>query len=318
MTASSGTAGVLAPQTPESAFAFRPRLTYAIVPPNRTTPAERRSALASAQSSRILALPIDALLVYDVQDEVARNAAPRPFSFAPKVDPINYAFHELDVGALPRVVYSAVTKEGAPTLRRWLDTLQALGGHAVLVGAPSGRVPPQLSLPEALSICRSHTPSLTFGGVLIPERHEISGLEDARVWAKTQQGCRFFVSQTVWSVSATKRVLHDLRARAEGEGGRVPPILLTFSPCGSPQTLEFLRWLGVNIPTPVRRELLAAKDMLERSVELAADAFAELSAFAAEQGLHVGCNVESVSSRPAEVDASVELVHRLARHLPAP
>ncbi|HKO48218.1 MAG TPA: hypothetical protein VJV79_10870 [Polyangiaceae bacterium] len=297
---------------------FRPRLTYAITPPSQTTSADRRRAIAAAQSARVLSLPLDALLVYDVQDEAARNCDPRPFSFAPKVDPLGYAFNELQIGNLPRVVYRAVAEQGEPSLRRWLDDLQTRGGLAVLVGAPSSRAVSSLTLPQAFSLCRSHTPGLAFGGVVIPERHQTSGAEDARVWVKHQQGCSFFVSQTVWSVSATKRLLTDLRLRAELEGGRAPHLLLTFSPCGSPQTLEFLAWLGVALPDTLRQELLGAKDMLARSIELATEAFAEVSAFAQEQGLAVGCNVESVSTRSAEVEAAVELVHRIAQLGPQP
>jgi len=259
----------------------------------------------------VSSLPLDALLVYDVQDEAARNGDPRPFSFVPKVDPLSYAFDELQIGTLPRVIYRAVADQREPSLCRWFDRLQTHGGHAVLVGAPSRRTSASLTLPQAFSLCRSHAPDLPFGGVVIPERHQTSGAEDARVWAKIQQGCRFFVSQTIWSVSATKRLLLDLRVRAELEGGQAPPILLTFSPCGSPQTLEFMEWLGVALPDTVKRELLSAKDMLMRSIELATEAFAEVRAFAAEQGLTVGCNVESVSSRIAEVEASVELVRRV-------
>ena len=301
-----------------SAFKRWPRLTYAITPPNRTTPVERRREIAAAQSARIAALPVDALLVYDVQDEAARNGAPRPFPFIAKVDPLSYAFDELQIGTLPRVIYRAVADQGEASLCRWLDSLHARGGLAVLVGAPSRQVSATLTLPQAFSLCRNHMPGLSFGGVLIPERHQTAGAEDARVWAKMQQGCRFFVSQTVWSVSATKRLLQDLRLRAELEGGEAPPILLTFSPCGSQQTLDFLEWLGVQLPASVRRELLSAKDMLARSVELAEDAFDEIRAFATQLGLDVGCNVESVSSRAEEVEASVELVRRIDQLTPRP
>jgi hypothetical protein len=304
------------PHRSSSAPEFRPRITYAVTPPNQTTPEERRRAIAAAQSARVLSLPVDALLVYDVQDEASRNDAPRPFSFAPKYDPLSYAFDELELGRLPRVVYRAVAEHAESSLVRWFDKLQRHGGLAVLVGAASRRSCASLTLPQAFSLCRRHTPSLAFGGVVIPERHQISGAEDARVWAKTQQGCRFFVSQTVWSVSATKRLLLDLRLRAELEAGVVPHLLLTFSPCGSRQTLEFNEWLGVAVPDQVKRELLSAKDMLMRSIELATEACAEIRAFAVEQGLSVGCNVESVSSRAAEVEASVELVRRIDRLYP--
>lgn len=292
---------------------FRPRLTYAIAPPNQATPAERRRSIAAAQSARICSLPVDALLVYDVQDEATRNGEPRPFAFAPKVDPLSYAYDELQIGTLPRVVYRAVAGDSELSLCRWLDILRRHGGAAVLVGAPSRCAPATLTLPSALLLGKKHGPETPMGGVVIPERHEMSGAEDARVWAKVEYGCRFFVSQTVWSVSVTKRLLVDLRNRADREGACMPPLLLTFSPCGSQQTLEFMSWLGVTVPDWVKRDLLTAKDMLARSIQLAADGFAEVRAFASEHGLSVGCNVESVSSRAAEIEASVELVHRVAR-----
>lgn len=289
-----------------------PRLTYAIAPPNRTTPPERRREIAAEQSARIAALPIDALLVYDVQDEAARTAAARPFPFVPKVDPLTYAFESLQVGSLPRIVYRAVAGQDEASLRSWLTSLRARGGRPVLVGAPADNAAASLTLPQAFDLCREHTPELPFGGVLIAERHQTVGAEDARVLAKMRQGCRFFVSQTVWCTTTTKRFLGDLRLSAEQKGEATPPILFTVSPCGSPQTLDFLEWLGVLVPEATKRELLASKDMLARSVELAADAFAEIRGFAEQQGLTVGCNVESLTARPSEVDASIELLHRVS------
>jgi len=229
----------------------------------------------------------------------------------PKVDPLGYALDELQLGTLPCIIYRAVADQDESSLCEWFERLHAQGGRAVLVGAPSRETSTALTLPQAFSLCRRHTPGLAFGGVVIAERHETAGAEDARVWAKHQQGCTFFVSQTVWSVATTKRLLLDLRLRSELEGGHAPHVLLTFSPCGSPQTLEFLQWLGVTVPETVQRELLAATDMMRRSIELASEAFAELRSFAAEHGLSVGCNVESVSSRATEVEASVELVRRV-------
>lgn len=303
---------------PASACApdVRFRLTYAITPPSRTAPPERRRAIAAAQSARVSQLPVDAVLIYDVQDEGTRNESPRPFPFVPKVDPLTYAFDELALTGLPRVVYRAIADQNAQSLGSWLDRLQARAGAAVLVGAPSRHASTALTLSEALTACREHRPWLPLGGVVIPERHRPHADEVARVWDKTQRGCRFFVSQTVWSVPQTRRLLADLWRRREGRA--LPHIVLTFSPCGSPQTLQFLEWLGVEVPEPIRRELCSAKDMLARSVDLAADAFAELQAFAAQQGFSVGCNVESVSSRTAEIEASVELVGRIDRLAPPP
>jgi hypothetical protein len=181
----------------------------------------------------------------------------------------------------------------------------------VLVGAPSRRTSPLFTLPEALSVCRTHTPNLPIGGVVIPERHRRSGGEDARVWAKMQQGCSFFVSQTVWSTALARQLLVDLRRRADRERAEAPHLLFTSSPCGSQQTLEFLEWLGVDVPSSVKVDLLSAKDMLARSIELSVEIYADVRAFASSLGFTVGCNVESVSSRAAEIEASVELVRRI-------
>lgn len=304
-------AALRAAAQPLPAVPAKLRLTYAVAPPNQTTPAARRREIAAAQSARIAALPVDAVLVYDVQDEAARNGGQRPFAFVPKVDPTPYAFEQLELGSLPRIVYRAVAGHDAASLRAWVDVLRRRGALGVLVGAPSRQAKPSLPLLEALALCRNHAPELPLGGVLIPERHQAGGAEPERVWSKIAQGCRFFVSQTVWSVDATKRLLHDLRERAELERGVLPPILLTFSPCGSPQTLSFMEWLGIAVPAAVKRELASAPDMLARSVELAAAAFAELSDYAARLGLNVGCNVESVTARAAEVEASLSLVHRV-------
>src|SRR5262245_40122714 len=155
----------------------RPRLklTYAITPPNRATPPERRRAIAAAQSARIASLPIDALLVYDVQDESARNGAPRPFPFMPKVDPLGYAFDELTLGALPRVAHRAGADQAPASLCGWLERLRANRGLAVLVGAPSRHAATSLTLTGAFALARSHAAGLCFGGVVIPERHRTSG-----------------------------------------------------------------------------------------------------------------------------------------------
>ena len=291
----------------------RLRLTYAIAPPNRTTPPERRREIAAEQSARLASLPLDALLVYDVQDESSRTNTPRPFPFVPKVDPLSYAFDALELGHVPRIVYRAVAGQDEATLRLWLQRLHARGGRAVLVGAPAREASPSVTLPRAFSLCQAHTPALSFGGVVIAERHQTRGGEDARVWAKMQQGCAFFISQTVWCATTTRRFLRDLRARAEKAGSAAPPILFTFSPCGSVQTLEFLRWLGVVVPEVIQRELLSAPDMLARSIELATDTFADIRSFARDLGLTVGCNVESVTARAPEIEASIELLRRVDR-----
>lgn len=288
------------------------RLTYAITPPNQTTPLERRQAIARTQSERIAKLPIDALLVYDLQDETARTSTPRPFPFVPKVDALSYAYDALRLEHVSRIVYRALAHQSEAALCAWLSQLQAYGGRAVFVGAPSRHSELAVPLPRAFALCREHTPGLDFGGVVIAERHENAGGEHQRLWWKRSLGCGFFVSQTMWSARATCALLSDVKALAERAHAPVPRVLVTLSPCGSERTLAFQEWLGVNVPAPIKRQLSSANDMLERSVELALEVYAEVREHAVSLGIEVGCNVESVSSRAVEVDASLELLRRVA------
>jgi hypothetical protein len=291
----------------------RLRLTYGITPPKLSTLEPRRREIASVQSARIAGLPIDALIVYDLQDESSRTGVERPFPFMQAIDPLEYAYGYLGSLDKPKVVYRSVSSLTAPNLLAWLGRLRERGGAAVLVGAPSKTQSVSLQLADAYRLRSAELPELPLGGVVIAERHEARGGEDARVLGKLEQGCSFFISQAVYSVTASKNLLSDLYYRCQDAGREPPPLLLTLSPCGSRKTLEFMAWLGVSVPRWLQNELLHAKDILAKSIELSLQAFSELYAFAREKGIPLGCNVESVSLHKAEIEASVELVSRISR-----
>ncbi len=291
------------------------RLTYGITPPKRSIPEERRREIAALQTTRITALPIDALIVYDLQDESSRTDVERPFPFLRTIDPLEYAFDYLDEVPQKKIVYRSVSGLDKKRFLDWLRRLEEKGGATVLVGAPSQTQAVRLGLGDAYRLRSSEGPQVPLGGILIPERHQASGAEDARVFRKMDRGCRFFVTQAVYSISASKNVLSDLYYRARAEERELAPILVTLSPCGSKKTLEFMQWLGVSVPRWLQNELLHAHDILEKSIDLSISGFQELYEFAREKGIALGCNVESVSLRKAEIEASVEMLHRVARIL---
>lgn len=288
------------------------RLSYGITPPKLSFPDERKKQVALAQSERISTLPVDALVVYDLQDESSRTDVKRPFPFMQTVDPLEYAYEYLAEVNKPKVVYRSVSALDAGLLRSWLTRLAGEGGAAVLVGAPSQSQALSFGLSDAYRLRTEEMPHVPLGGVVIAERHEARGGEDERVLRKQARGCSFFISQAVYSVTASKNLLSDLYYRSQDSGQKLPPFLVTLSPCGSKKTLEFMSWLGVFVPRWLENELLHAHDILEKSVDLALAAFAELYDFACEKGIPLGCNVESVSLQKAEIDASVEMVHRVS------
>jgi hypothetical protein len=291
------------------------RLTYGITPPKTSTNEERRRAIAVRQTGRISELPVDAVVIYDLQDESSRTEAKRPFPFMRAIDPLEYAYDYLAEVPQKKIVYRSVADIDRPELVKWMQRLRDEGGNAVLVGAPSRHQATRLGLREAYGARKSEVPDLPLGGVMIAERHEARGGEDGRVLRKVEHGCSFFISQAVYSVSASKNLLSDLYYRCEAQAQSVPPILVTLSPCGSLKTLEFMAWLGVSVPSWLSNELEHARDILERSVDLSVAAFEEIYDFAREKEMPLGCNIESVSLSKAEIDASVEMVHRVARVL---
>ncbi len=290
-----------------------PRLTYGITPPKVSFDAERRKSLAEQQTARIQGLPVDALVVYDLQDESSRTDAVRPFPYLQTVDPLEYATEDLAGLGVDKLVYRSVAKQDEAEMLAWMQRAQAHRLATVFVGAPSRDATVRLRLSDAYRLRQKHCPGLSLGGVVIAERHRARGEEDARVAFKQHAGCSFFVSQAVYDVTATKDLLSDLWFRSVRDDKPMPAVLVTLSPCGSPKTLEFLDWLGVVVPRWVQNELREAGDILQTSVETALAAFEELHAFADAKGFAIGCNVESVALRRAEIDASVEMVHRVAK-----
>lgn len=290
-----------------------PRLTYGITPPKASFDAQRRTTLAEQQTARIRVLPIDALVVYDLQDESSRTDAVRPFPYLQTVDPLDYATEDLAGLAVNKVVYRSVAKQNEAQMLAWMERAQAQSVSTVFVGAPSADATVHLRLSDAYRLRAANCPGLRLGGVAIAERHRSRGEEDARIAFKQHAGCSFFVSQAVYDVTATKDLLSDLWFRSIRDHKPMPHVLVTLSPCGSLKTLEFLDWLGVVVPRWVQNELRASADILQTSVDAAMAAFEELHAFAEAKGFAIGCNVESVALRRAEIDASVEMVHRVAQ-----
>ncbi len=204
----------------------------------------------------------------------------------------------------------------APFLN-WVDRVRSTEGRrlSVFVGAPRGRPgQPGLPLAEAYALARS-APNLILGGIAIAERHSAKEDEHRRMLAKQDHGCRFFITQSVYDADSTKSLLSDYALALQSDGRSPAPVVLTFSPCGSVRTLEFMKWLGISFPRWLENELRHSTDTLERSVDLCESVFAEVQDYAREKRLPIGINVESVSIRKAEVDASVELYRRLSSRL---
>jgi hypothetical protein len=290
-------------------------LLFALTPPRRATSPEKSQEIADVTAKRLQALDLDGLVLYDIDDESDRNPEERPFPFLPTMDPAEYLSRYLDDWNIPVVVYRAVGKYVEPELRSWLDTQEPDRVLSVFVGTSSRGKPVATSLRRAHELRSEVKPDLLIGGVTIPERHTRKGDEHLRLLAKQAAGCAFFVTQVVYDVNAAKNLVSDYRYECAARGLDPVPIVFTFSVCGSVKTLEFLSWLGVDVPRWIQNDLRHADDTLEASFEQALAMARELIAYCRRLGVPFGLNVESVSIRRAEIESSVNLAARLQAEL---
>jgi hypothetical protein len=288
---------------------------FAVTPPRKSTPADRLPEIARATVERLQHLDLDGLVLYDIDDESARNPEERPFPFSPTIDPAEYRDDHLQQWPTPVIVYRAVSKYQGEQLRSWIAGQDPGRTLSVMVGAASSDASPVVSLAEAQAMSAELNPDLLLGGVAIPERHSRRENEHLRLIAKQEAGCRFFVTQVVYDLNAAKNLVSDYRYECEARGLAPVPIVFTFSVCGSMRTLEFLRWLGVDVPRWIENDLRHATNPLAASFEQAVATAVELIDFCRRLDVPFGLNVESVSIRREEIEASVKLATQLARHL---
>jgi hypothetical protein len=280
---------------------------YGTTPPRLGTEPEAVAAAADKLAARLAALPLDGVVLYDIQDETGRSALPRPFPFVGTIDPREYArFFKL-----PAIVYKALGTMDEPRWRAWLqETRERRIDFLSVVGRPASGVRYPLPLSRAIRIA-AEGGEFVLGGVVIAERHDAQRSEAARLLAKGIEGCGYFISQTVYQAPPTQRLLADYLRDCRGAGIEPRRVILTFAPCGREKTLAFLRWLGVNVPAETERAILGAAKPLAKSIEICRDNLRRILEGPYASQVPLGVNVESVSINRDEIDASIELFHTL-------
>ncbi|WP_096086352.1 methylenetetrahydrofolate reductase [Agaribacterium haliotis] len=290
---------------------------YGIVPPKEGTDAQKIQAIAERQIHRLSNKAIDGLVLYDIQDEAERTDVERPFPYIKTLDNFAYAREQLAAINTAKIIYRAVGKYSKDQLSDFINALDSNSEMSVFVGAASKDQKVSLSVDQAYALRNSLRPDLLLGGVTIPERHSKKHDEHLRVAHKQQSGCSFFISQGVYDLNASKNFLSDYYYFCQEQALEPVPIIFTLTPCGSTKTLEFMKWLGISVPRWLENELRHADDILASSVDFCMENWLELLDFARKKQLPIGCNIESVAVRKAEIDASIQLLDAVIQSLNA-
>lgn len=282
-------------------------------PPKASTEDMQMQEIAERLLSRLQTLEYDGLIVYDIQDESSRIDTPRPFPYMETRDPREYSRLLGNLSQRPIITYKSVAQKDKADFDSWLEDAWNEFGirNLVLVGSPSSEGEIKLSLNDAYAALKEHEKPFHLGGVTIAERHAVKGNEHQRLLAKSGNGCEFFISQAVYNTQATIDLLTSY-ARSCREQGETPKrIILTFTPCGSAKTLEFMKWLGISVPEATGYRILDAENPLAESIRICQNNLEQILEACLPLGLPIGLNIESLTNRKAEIDASIHLYQLL-------
>jgi len=278
-------------------------------PPKQNTEIELVSGIADKLIGRLAEIDYDGFIVYDIQDETSRTDKPRPFPFRYTHDSRLYSKILSDKVGKSVITYKSVSQRDAKDFTAWLSDAwhQFSVRDIVLVGSPSSDGEIKLSLAEAYKTLKAHPQDFYLGGVTIAERHVAKGDEHLRLLSKQNQGCEFFITQAVYNAQATIDLLTRYASECKQQGVQPKRVILTFSPCGSAKTLEFIEWLGISVPEATSLRILESENPLKESLQISRNNFEQILQDVLPLNIPLGLNIESLTNRKEEIDAAILL-----------
>jgi 5,10-methylenetetrahydrofolate reductase len=291
----------------------RPVVVYEILPPRIIdgtieSYAERISTLLSKTH-------IDAINIPEVHAEESRGE--RPVEDRKRAFPRDFGRIIQDSVGVEVIVNRVTVLENHKDQREWFrETSEDFGiDNIVLVGGESGEIDyPGPGVSEAATMIEeinSETEGDIFsGGIVLPSRK----VESERMERKSRSGVKFFTTQVLYDSHDICRLLWYYN-NAVQESGSIPRrVLLSFAPISTKKNLEFLKWLGVEIPEETEEELVNSEEGIkERSLEICMRLLEEILSFVTENEIRVpiGLNVEHIMTY--NFDHSVELLQKMSK-----
>jgi 5,10-methylenetetrahydrofolate reductase len=211
-----------------------------------------------------------------------------------------------------------------PQLRGWVAETRL--GHGidtfVLVGGESSTTSyPGSGVIDALEALRRPVESASgvLGVITIPTRRRPVGDEPQRLLDKAAAGARFAISQILCEPTSAVKLQKDLHQAAAArslDGGAVPAppqLFWSLAPVARPRDLEFLKWLGVEVPPGIEKALrgeTSPEARLEASARMNEGIARDLLAAAERDGTPApGFCVEHVML--SNLEAGIALVDRV-------
>ena len=291
----------------------RPVVAYEILPPREkdgtlNSYAERISSLLSQTH-------IDAINIPEVHEENARGL--RPVKNLERAEAREFGRLLQDNVGIEAIVNRVTVHNDLDYQKSWIkETFYDYDiENLILVGGESSDIKyPGPSVNETSEyITRDlNTGRFDFfcGGITIPSRK----IESVRLLKKGSNGIEFFTSQVLYDGKKIKKMLKYYDDVCKENNVLPRRILLSFAPVSSKKNIEFLKWLGVEIPSQTEKRLTNKKtSMSDESLEIASEILKGILNNNEKLGITVpiGLNVEHIMSY--NFQSSINMLQELSK-----
>ena len=291
----------------------RPVVAYEILPPREKD--GTLNSYAETISSLLSQTHIDAINIPEVHDEIGRGD--RPITNQKRGEPREFGMLLQDIVGIEAIINRVVVHEPYDEQIRWIKKTNTTYEieNMIIVGGESSKVDyPGPTVNEMLQFIsrgyNSNGGDIFCGGIAIPSRKD----ESKNLIRKSKHGSEFFTTQVLYNAENIIKMINNYQSRCNELDTFPRRILLSFAPVSSQKNIEFLKWLGVEIPDDTERYLKGRPgSMTERSLDVAVEVLNEVLDFITVNNLKVpvGLNVEHIMSY--NFQSSVEMLQELAR-----
>ena len=291
----------------------RPRMpvgVYEILPPRQKD--GTLNSYAENISSLLSQTHIDAINIPEVRDEVARGE--RPVKNQIRAEPREFGKLLQDIVGIEAIVNRVVVHQELEKEMEWFEETYTNFEieNLITVGGESRKIKyPGPSVNRALKAIKDNSKlNILCGGISIPSREK----ESLNLIEKSTNGSEFFTTQVLYDSSKIIKMISHYQKRCDEQNTFPRRLLLSFAPVSSKKNIDFLKWLGVEIPGETESFLNEnEKNMVERSMEISVGVLEETLSFLNENKIVVpiGLNVEHIMSY--NFQSSIEMLQELAR-----
>ncbi len=291
----------------------RPVVAYEILPPREKD--GTLNSYAETISSLLSQTHIDAINIPEVHDEIGRGE--RPVSNQKRGEPREFGMLLQDIVGIEAIVNRVVVHLPFDEQMRWLEetnTKYEIENLIIVGGESSNQHYPGPTVNQTLKSINNKLnktgANILCGGISIPSRKD----ESKNLIDKSNCGSEFFTTQVLYDSENIIKMINNYQKRCTNLNTFPRRILLSFAPVSSQKNIDFLKWLGVEIPYDTERYLNGRPgSMTDRSLDVAVEVMNEILNHVDKNNLRVpvGLNVEHIMSY--NFQSSIEMLQELAK-----